>query len=79
MSAVVELHATISELEAALKLARAHHGTQIEYDAPGGRRRPEVAAITRDLLCLSDRLSLLAGMVRQEYWAIKGEPRAVEA
>jgi hypothetical protein len=76
---VVELHATIIELETALEVARAHHGTKIEYDAPGGRRRPEVAAITRDLLCLSDRLTLLAAMVRQEYWAIKGEPRAVEA
>lgn len=78
MSAV-ELHATIHELEALLAACKAHQGTVIEVDGPGGRRRPQVAAITRDLLAISDRLALLSAMVRQEYWAIKGEPRAVEA
>lgn len=78
MSAV-ELHATINELEDLLEAARAHQGTVVEVDGPGGRRRPEVAAISRDLLCISDRLALLSAMVRQEYWALKGEPRVVEA
>lgn len=78
MSAI-ELHATIHELESLLSVAKAHQGTRVETDAPGGRRRPEVAAVSRDLLALSDRLALLSAMVRQEYWAIKGEPRVVEA
>lgn len=76
---MIELHATRNELRKAEEVVSDLHGLEVDPDATTGRRRPEVAGITRDLLALADRLDLAASMVRQEYWAVKGYDRAVEA
>ena len=76
MTAVtVNLNHVVLSLDDLANEAAAMNGRKHDPDGPGGSRRPEVAATTRDLLALADRLDLCAALVRQEYWALKGRER----
>lgn len=41
------------------------------------RKKADAAQVNRDLLHLADKLDLAAGLVRNEYWALKGRPNAL--
>lgn len=78
MTTEVKLHAVITGLIDARHAADDLDGKVLDLDAKGGVRRPEVADTTRSLLALADRLDLLASMVRQEYWVVKGQQRVAD-
>lgn len=71
----VDLHTVTTALQEAVVESDTLNATPYEIDPPGGRRRPDLAQTTRRLLALSDRLDLAAALVRQEYWAMKGDER----
>lgn len=75
--ATLDLNPVIHGLIDASHAADDLDGTLVDMDAKGGTRRPEVAETTRSLLALADRLDLLAAMVRQEYWLLKGQQRVM--
>jgi hypothetical protein len=74
----VKMNAVILGLIDARHAADALDGVTLDLDARGGTRRPEIADTTRSLLALADRLDLLAAMVRQEYWLVKGQQRVAD-
>lgn len=78
MSTEVKMNAIILGLIDARHAADALDGKVLDLDSKAGTRRPEVADTTRSLLALADRLDLLAAMVRQEYWLVKGQQRVAD-
>jgi hypothetical protein len=71
----VDLHTVTFALQEAAQESDTLNATEFDVDGPGGKRRPDLAQTTRRLLALSDKLDLAAALVRQEYWAMKGNER----
>lgn len=76
-TASLDMNPIISGLIEARHAADDLEGLELQIDKANGTRRVEMAEATRSLLALADRLDLLAGLVRQEYWLLKGQQRAV--
>lgn len=75
MNVEVKMHTVLTGLIDARHAADDLDGMVLDMDARGGTRRPEIAEATRSMLALADRLDLLAALVRQEYWRVKGQRR----
>lgn len=78
MSARLDMNAVVLGLIDAKHAADDLDGLTLATDKASGTRRTEVAEATRALLALADRLDLLAAMVRQEYWLLKGQQRIAD-
>ena len=71
----VDLSNVTDALDDCMTEADTLNATEYQVDGQGGTRRPDLAQTTRRLLALADRLDLAAALVRQEYWAVKGNDR----
>lgn len=69
----IDLGDVLIGLQQASLSATLLHSKDPSAGESAGERRTEVAAVSRELLHLADRLMALSSVVRSEYWTTKGQ------
>lgn len=68
----IQLDGVIDSLTTAVRALSQLNGVDVLDTNSTQTKKGRVAEITRDLLFIADSLQLVSGLVRNEYWAVKG-------